>query len=90
MLKSAPKADEIEDTGDLTISPDLSPDHCQYQRCKNRSPSGEAYKFKPGEEKYQIEACLAASGPATLRKVGTERLTLTTCRDCAALAAQKR
>ncbi|PBK84323.1 hypothetical protein ARMGADRAFT_1037249 [Armillaria gallica] len=64
MLKSTPKAEEIKDMGDLTISPDLSPDHCQYQHCKNRSPSREAYKFKPGEEKYQIEACLAASGPA--------------------------
>ncbi|PBK60359.1 hypothetical protein ARMSODRAFT_1026638 [Armillaria solidipes] len=77
------------DTGDLTFSLDLSPDHCQYRRCKNRSPTGEAYKFKPGEEKFQIEACLAANGPATLRKVGTERLTLIMCQDCAAVAAQK-
>ncbi len=89
MLKSAPKADEIEDTGDLTISPDLSPDHCSTNAVKI-VPQAEKLTSSSLEKKVPDRGVSAASGPATLRKVGTERLTLTTCRDCAALAAQKR
>ncbi|KAK0238165.1 hypothetical protein EDD85DRAFT_952333 [Armillaria nabsnona] len=77
------------DAFDVTLSPDLSPDHCQYICCTNHSATREPYKFKPNEEKFHIQACLAAAGPATLHRLQMQTLTLTTCGTCAALAAQK-
>ncbi len=77
------------DAFDVTLSPDLSLDHCQYIHCTNCSATGEPYKFKPNEEKFHVQACLAVAGPATLRRLQMQTLMLTTCGTCAALAAQK-
>ncbi|SJL03251.1 uncharacterized protein ARMOST_06603 [Armillaria ostoyae] len=77
------------DAFDVTLSPDLSPDHCQYMRCTKCSATGEPYKFEPNEEKFHVQACLAVAGPATLCRLPMQTLTLTTCGACAALAARK-
>ncbi|KAK0432983.1 uncharacterized protein EV420DRAFT_1655031 [Desarmillaria tabescens] len=78
------------DPVDLTFALDDSSDHCKYQHCKSRKANGDPYKFQPGEEKFQMKACLCKDGPATLRNLGTETLTLTTCKSCAALASKKK
>ncbi|KAK0438492.1 uncharacterized protein EV420DRAFT_1651417 [Desarmillaria tabescens] len=78
------------DPVDLTFTLDDSSDHCEYQHCKNRKVNSDPYKFQPGEEKFQMKACLHKDGPATLRNLGTETLTLTTCKSCAALASKKK
>ncbi|KAK0440492.1 uncharacterized protein EV420DRAFT_1485953 [Desarmillaria tabescens] len=77
------------DLVDLTFALDDSSDHCEYQCCKNRKVNSDPYKFQPGEEKFQMKACLCKDGPATLRNLGTETLTLTTCKSCAMLASKK-
>ncbi|KAK0441544.1 uncharacterized protein EV420DRAFT_1485616 [Desarmillaria tabescens] len=53
------------DPVDLTFALDDSSDHCEYQRCKNHKANGDPYKFQPGEEKFQMKACLRKDGPAT-------------------------
>ncbi|SJK98938.1 uncharacterized protein ARMOST_02216 [Armillaria ostoyae] len=77
------------DAFDVTLSPDLNPDHCQYMCCTKHSATGEPYKFKPNEEKFHVQACLTVAGPATLHRLLTQTLMLTTCGACAALAAWK-
>ncbi|PBK82639.1 hypothetical protein ARMGADRAFT_1038432 [Armillaria gallica] len=77
---------------EFTFTAAESVDHCQYHRCAKCQADKKPYLFGPREATFVMEGVVVTDRPATITNQDRSlpSLSITVCRSCVALSAQKK